>query len=148
MGVLNFMKTKKPYIVLLWIARFSGTFMVAFTLFFVIGSLMEESHTNTGSSSESFSPLMIIIFIIWGIALAGLILAIWKAGLGGVISLVCFILMYILNLFNTQASIRAGALPVFLFFSIPSILYLCYWKLIRDTKLMKDNTETMDQGQK
>jgi len=135
------MKKKQPYNGLRWTARISGTLLVAFTLFFVIASLIDSMKRNNESPFASFSTLIIIIFLIWCIALAGLILALWKEGMGGFISVGSFIIMYILNLFNTEASVRAGALPVFLIFSVPSILYLIYWKLMRDTFLHKENTE-------
>jgi len=123
------MKKKQPYNGLRWTARISGTLLVAFTLFFVIASLIDSMKRNNESPFA------------WGIALSGLILALWKEGMGGFISVGSFIIMYILNLFNTEASVRAGALPVFLIFSVPSILYLIYWKLMRDTFLHKENTE-------
>ena len=126
------MKKKQPYNGLRWTARISGTLLVAFTLFFVIANFIDSMNRNNESPFASFSTLIIIIFIIWGIALASLILALWKEGIGGVISLGSFILMYILNLFNAEASVRAGALPIFLIFSVPSILYLSYWKLMRE----------------
>lgn len=135
------MKKKQPYNGIRWAARISGTLLVAFTLFFVIASFIDGMNRNNGSPLTSLSTLIIIIFIIWGIALAGLILALWKEGMGGIISLGSFILMYILNLFNTEASVRGGAFPIFLIFSIPSILYLCYWKLTRDIFRHKENTE-------
>ena len=82
---------------------------------------------------------MLLIFVIWGIALAGLVLALWKEGLGGSISLGSYILVYILNLFNKEASMRGNAITIFLIFSIPSILYLVYWKLNKD-EIMKTAT--------
>jgi uncharacterized membrane protein len=135
------MKKKIPYNGLRWTARISGTLFVAFTLFFVIASFIDSMNRNNGSPLASLSTLVIIIFIIWSIALAGLILALWKEGIGGVISLGSFILMYILNLFNTEAPIRAGAFPVFLIFSIPSILYLSYWKFTGGTFRHKEKFE-------
>ena len=136
------MKKKQPYFALKWTARITGIFLVAFTLFFGIASLIDEMNRNNGSLSASLSPLIIIIFIIWVIALAALIVALWKEGMGGFISLVSFILMYVLNLFNTEASVRGSAFPIFFIFSIPSILYLCYWKLTKDIIQKKDNTKT------
>ena len=133
------MKKKQPYNGLRWTARISGTLLVAFTLFFVIASFIDGMNRNNESPFAFFSILIIIIFLIWGIALTGLILALWKEGIGGFISLGCFILMFILNLFNTEASMRAGAFPVFLIFSVPSILYLIYWKLMRDIFRNKEN---------
>jgi len=140
------MKKKQPYNGLRWTARISGTLLVAFTLFFVIASFIDSMNRNNESPFASFSTLIVIIFIIWGIALAGLILALWKEGIGGFISLVSFILMYILNLFNTEASVRAGALPVFLIFSVPSILYLIYWKLMRDIFRLEDTNKPESPG--
>jgi len=135
------MKKKIPYNGIRWTARISGTLLVAFTLFFVTASFMDSMNRNNGSPLASLSTLIIIIFIIWGIALAGLILALWKEGIGGFISLGSFILMYILNLFNTEASMRASAFPVFFIFSVPSILFLIYWKLTGGTFRHKEKME-------
>ena len=140
------MKKKQSNNGLRWTARISGTLLVAFTLFFVIASFIDSMNRNNESPLASFSTLIIIIFIIWGIALTGLILALWKEGIGGFISLGSFILMYILNLFNTEASVRAGALPVFLIFSVPSILYLIYWKLMRDIFRLEENNKPESPG--
>jgi hypothetical protein len=126
------MKTRNSYNWLRWIARIFGTLMVLFTLFMFIGEIMEGQKRHGGPVLASFTPLMLIIFTVWGIALAGLVLAIWKEGLGGIISLSGFILTFILNLFNKEASMRWSAINVFLIFCIPSILYLIYWKLNKD----------------
>jgi hypothetical protein len=126
------MNAGNPYNWLRWIARISGILIVAFTLFFFIGEIIEGQQRHAGSALASFTPLMLIIFVIWGIALAGLVLALWKEGLGGIISLVCYMLVYILNLFNKEATNSAHFITVFLIFSIPSILYLVYWKLNKD----------------
>jgi Na+/melibiose symporter-like transporter len=126
------MKTRNSYNGLRWTARIIGTLMVLFTLFMFIGEMLEGQKRHGGSVLASFSPLLLVIFTVWGISLAGLILAIWKEGLGGIISLICFILMFILNLFNKEASMKWSVIPVFLIFSTPSILYLVYWKLKKD----------------
>jgi hypothetical protein len=138
------MKNKQRYSGIKWTARITGTLLIVFTLVFGIGSIIEGMNRNNGSPVTSLSTLIIVIFIIWVIALAGLILAFWKEGLGGIISLSGFILMYILNLFNTEASIRWGAFPIFFIFSIPSIVYLCYWKLTKDIIQKKENIEPSD----
>ena len=106
-----------------WIARIMGSALVCFTLVFLVGSMMED----TGQPFKMPSAIITVIFIVWIISLASLILAWWKEGLGGWISLAGFISMYILNLFNTEASLRGGAIFIFLFFSIPSLLYIAYW---------------------
>jgi hypothetical protein len=126
------MKKKDPYIWLRWTARVFGTVMVLFTLFMFIGESIDSIRRHEGSALASFSPLILVIFATWGIALAGLILALWNEGLGGGISLAFFMLTYILNLFNKEAAMRGDAITVFFFFSIPSILYLIYWKLNKD----------------
>lgn len=126
------MNNRNPYNWLRWIARITGILIVAFTLFIFIGEFIEGQRRNAGSVLASYTPIILIIFVIWGIALAGLVLALWKEGLGGIISLISYMLMYILNLFNKQATMKANAILVFLIFCIPSILYLVYWKLDKD----------------
>jgi hypothetical protein len=126
------MKRKDPYNTLKWSARISGSLIVAFTLFIGIGEIIEGQQRNTGLTHNPYSILLLAIFIIWGIALAGLVLALWKEGLGGAISLIGFMLVYILNLFNKEATMRGSAITLFLFFSIPAIIYLVYWKLSKD----------------
>lgn len=103
-------------------ARILGTFMVAFVLFFAIG----ENFEHSGKPGPGFDTYTIIVFIVWGAGLAGLLLALWKEGLGGIISTVCFIV------FNTLVAINpnpdSGYSFVLLFFLIPSFLYLrCWW---------------------
>jgi succinate dehydrogenase/fumarate reductase cytochrome b subunit len=126
------MNNRNPYNWLRWLARITGILMVAFTLFFFIGEVLESQQRPVGSALASYTPLILIIFVIWGIALAGLVLALWKEGLGGIISIISYMLVYILNLFNKEASMRGNAITIFLIFSIPSILYLVYWKLNKD----------------
>ncbi len=126
------MKKRNPYNWLRWIARISGSRIVVFTLFMAIGEFMEGQRRHTGLTLTSYTPIILTIFVIWGIALAGLVLALWKEGPGGIISLISYMLVYILNLFNKEASMRGNAIIIFLIFSIPSILYLVYWKLNKD----------------
>jgi hypothetical protein len=126
------MKKNIPLAFIRWTARIAGTLLVIFTLAFGIATFIDGLGRNNGSPSQSLSPLILIIFIIWGVALAGLILALWKEGLGGCISLISFVTMYILNLFNRAAPNSKSAIFVFLIFSIPALLYLLYWWLNKD----------------
>lgn len=126
------MGKKNPYNWLRWIARITGVLMVIFTLIIFIGEFIEGQQRNAGSALASYTPIILIIFVIWGIALAGLLLALWKEALGGIISLSGFIMVYILNFFNREATMNASAITIFLIFSIPAILYLAYWKLNKD----------------
>jgi peptidoglycan/LPS O-acetylase OafA/YrhL len=110
-----------------WTARIIGTLMVIFTLLIGIGELLEE-HRGPNPGLNTFT---IILFIVWGAALAGLVLALWKEGLGGIISLVAFIVFNILVAINpTPDSWYPFGLLLFL---VPSILYLVYWWLERDS---------------
>jgi hypothetical protein len=135
------MKKKNPNNWLRWIARITGTLLVAFTLFMFIGELIESIQRHGNTPFSSYKLLLIVMFVVWGIALAGLIIAWWKEGLGGTISLVAFWLVYILNLFNEGAPMRWDAIKIFLIFSFPAILYLIYWKLQKDD-LKKANGAT------
>ena len=176
------MKKVNPYNWLRWIARITGTLMVLFTLFMFIGELLESQKRHGGPALSSFTPLMLIIFAVWGIALAGLVLAIWKEGLGGIISLISYFVVNYLSHTNAATGIviigslvflagfilffwfeylgtilslvgyiltfipyliiRTGTGAernlhiLFLISSLPSVLYLVYWKLNRD-KLRK-----------
>jgi uncharacterized protein (DUF486 family) len=47
-----------------------------------IVEIMEGQKRHSGFAPASFTPLLLILFIVWGIALAGLVLEIWKEGLG------------------------------------------------------------------
>jgi hypothetical protein len=110
-----------------WTARILGTLMVIFTLLFGIGALFEEqSGPNPG-----LNTFTIITFIVWGAGLAGLILALWKEGLGGIVSLIFFIIFNVLAAVNPTPD---SWYPIgLLLFMIPSILYLLYWWLEKDS---------------
>jgi cytochrome bd-type quinol oxidase subunit 2 len=112
------------------IARISGSFLVAFTAIFGIATFIDSLGNNTGSP---LSTLILIIFAIWVIALSGLVIALWKEGLGGFISLVSFIVMCILNMFNRDAPDGKGAIIIFVIFSIPSLFYIYYWWLTKSS---------------
>ncbi len=111
-----------------WAALITGTLMVIFVLIFAIGNFLE----GLDKPKPDYNTYTIIIFVIWGAGLAGLILALWKEGLGGIISLLCFIIFNILTAFNTTPG--SSYTYVLLFFMIPSILYLVYWWLERNSK--------------
>jgi hypothetical protein len=120
------MKNTTILSIIRWTARILGTLIVFFTLFIGIGEML-EGQGRPGSSS--FNPFLIITFIIWGLALAGLLLALWKEGIGGIVSLFCFIIVNILIATNPNPESRYSF--VFLAFMIPSVLYLCYWWLAK-----------------
>ena len=97
--------------------------MGTFTIIIGTGEILE----GLNKPNPEFNTYTIILFIMWGIGLAGLILALWKEGLGGIISLLSFIIFNILAAINTTQG--SGYTFVLLLFMIPSILYLVYWWL-------------------
>ncbi len=114
---------KKPTSIgiLRWTARIIGTLMVAFTLLFLIGSLL-EGYNKPGPGTDTFTK---IIFVFWGIGLIGLISAIWKPGIGGIVSLLSFIVFNILAAVNPNPDSRYSI--VLLMFLLPSILFILQW---------------------
>ena len=110
-----------------WTASIIGIFMVGFTLLFWIGSLVE----GWNKSGPGLGTYTIIIFVFWGMGLAGLLFAIWKPGIGGLFSLLGFIVFNILAAFNpTPGSRYMGVLLIFL---LPSILFLVDWWLTKSS---------------
>ncbi len=111
-----------------WTARIIGTLIVAFTLLIVIGEIL-ESYKVGNATSETFNSLMIITFSFWGVGLASLILALWYEGLGGFISLLCFMIFILLIGVNPKPDVNfSNVLFIYLF---PAVLYLFYWWLKR-----------------
>ena len=106
-----------------WTAGIIGTLMVAFTLIFFIGSMI-EGQNKPGPGLDTYT---IMTFVVWGIGLAGLLLAIWKPGIGGLISLLSFIVFNILVAVNPNPD--SSYAVVLLLFLLPSILFLLFWWL-------------------
>jgi hypothetical protein len=104
-----------------WAARVLSVFSVGIILLFIIG--------------EGFSPLKIkptewlgFIFFPLGISL-GMIVAWWKEGLGGSITVGSLCIFYLMNF------ILSGSLPkgwAFLVFAFPGLLFLIYWYILND----------------
>ena len=137
------MKTENSFVNgIRWTARITGTILVAFTIIFLILVFIDNLGENTGSQRHSLSTIIIITFIIWGIALAGLILALWKEGLGGCISLLGFITMCILNIFNPES--KKSATIIFMLWMIPSLIYLYYWWKTKILPKVNDNNVQID----
>ncbi len=125
------MKKTKSFNSIRWTARIIGTLMVVFTLFIGIAENLHGLNRVDASASDTFGTLMIITIIFWGVGLAGLLLALWKEGFGGIVSLLSFIIFMILLGINPNPDVRfMGVLFIFL---IPSLLYLIYWWLKRNS---------------
>ena len=110
-----------------WTASIIGIFMIGFTLLFWIGSLLEGGN----KPGPGLGTYTIIIFVFWGLGLAGLLFAIWKPGIGGLFSLLSFIVFNILAAVNTTPGSRY--MGVLLIFLLPSVLFLADWWLTKSS---------------
>ncbi len=128
--------------VIRWLARILGSLLVVITLIIGIGEMVEGFQNNAASARPGFPPVTILIFIFWGLALAGLVVAWWKEGFGGFFSLGCFIQAMIMTIFNPPTPNRLVAFVVFLIFMIPSGLYIWYWAMTRN----KSKSEEADRS--
>jgi hypothetical protein len=116
------MKNKDFTKTIRWTARIIGALLALFCLMFFIGYSMEGS----GNSKSGLEPYNYFVFAFWGIGLAALILAWWKEGLGGIISLISFIIFNILAALSPVKG--AGYSIILLIFLIPSVLFIYSWK--------------------
>ena len=131
------MKTKNQYAGIRWIARVVGTLIVLFTLFMVIGEMIEGYQKN--GKLETFNILQIITFIFWFLGLTGLILAWWKEGAGGIFSFFCTVIFLILVKVNANVNPEARFTSVLFIFLIPSVLFIIYWWLTKPLPGNKEN---------
>jgi len=106
-----------------WIARITGTLLAVSILIFASFSIAGE----VKASGFDYSLAQILTFIFWGIAMLGLLLALWREGLGGIISLAGLALMFISGLFEPEAN-KVAMLWVVIILAVPGILYTYYWR--------------------
>jgi len=125
------MTTKNSYAGIRWIARVVGTLLVLFTLFIFFGEMIEGYHRNGKIDLETFNILIIITFIFWFLGLAGLILAWWKEGVGGILSFICTVIFLILVKVNANVNPEARFTVILFIFLIPSVLFIIYWWLTK-----------------
>jgi hypothetical protein len=125
------MKTKDQYAVIRWTARVIGTLLVLFTLLMFIGETIEGYNRN--GKLETYNFLQIITFIFWFLGLAGLIVAWWKEGAGGIFSFICTIIFLILVKVNAVVNPEARFMAILFIFLIPSLLFIIYWWLKKTT---------------
>ena len=116
-----------------WVARITGTLLVVFTLVVGIGIIIDAAKNAVTPSS----PLVKISFLFLGIALLGLLIALWKEGLGGFISLFCLLIGYIIGIFEPESD-KVGMLIIDLVYAIPSFLYIFYWWMNKTNPVHKN----------
>jgi len=113
-----------------WTARILGGLLVVIFFYLLAGEYRRELGNPDASAVSAFVSMvksaggMLFAWVACAIAMAGLILAYWKEGLGGGISLLAFILVYL--------KLEGGEFHLFTFISlllgsIPSVLYLIFW---------------------
>jgi hypothetical protein len=108
--------------ILRWSARILGTFEVVLLFYLTFIEFREEI------DNHSLSPLLTMIngqyflAVTLTIAFTGLIIAYWKEGLGGGISLTSFIV-----LFFGWSDYHLNFILGMTMASLPSILYFSYW---------------------
>jgi len=107
-------------------ARIIGTLWVLICIFLFVGYYLEGIQRNAGAPSKPPDVFGIVIVISLSIALCGLIIAWWREGIGGFISLFGIIIAGALLIIDPKLDF---SLPVFSILSVPSILYLSYWWL-------------------
>ena len=118
------MKTTKTISIIRWTARIVGTLLVLLTILIGVGQMLESYNRNGAAALDTFDTLMIITFVFWIAGLAGLILALWKEGLGGISSLLSFIIFIFLLGINPKSNFIYGLF----IYMIPSVLYVyCWW---------------------
>ena len=118
------MKTTTLISIICWSARIIGTLLVLFTLFIGVGEMLQSYYKDGVSPFASFDMLTTASFVFWIIGLTGLIIALWKEGKGGFISLFGFIIFIFLVGIIPGSSFST----VLLIYLIPSVLYIyCWW---------------------
>ena len=121
------MKTTKTISIIRSTARIVGTILVLFTVLIGVGEMIESFNRDGVSPFNKIDILMIITFVFFIVGLAGLILAFWNEGIGGIISLFSFIIFIFLLGTNPESNFVYG---IFIYL-IPSVLYICCWWLTK-----------------
>ncbi len=109
--------------ILLWTARILAGMVLLFVLHMIGGHILSDNPNEF--SFNSWKEVGIFLFFPTGTSL-GLLLAFKREGLGGAIALSCLIGLAVLN-----PESFSGSTPFFILLSIPPLLFLVYWLLIR-----------------
>ena len=125
-GIANNSQKKTPSKGLRLTARITGTIWVVFYLFLIVVGYLEGLQSKSGAVSKPPDILLIASVACLLIALTGLIIAWWRAGIGVLISLFGFIITGVLFKMDPKLIF---SLPIFAISLVPSVLYLVYWWL-------------------
>ena len=106
----------RSYVIMRWTARILSIASISLLLMFAVGERLSFAHFNA-------IELLQFLFFPVGIC-AGMIIAWWKEGLGGVVSVVSLLVFYTIN-FAAKGSFPRGW--AFLAFSAPAVLFIISW---------------------
>ena len=126
--IINNSKKKTPLKSSLKTARIIGTVWISLYLLMIVFGYLEEIQFKADHGSTPNYLLIPVVCLL--IALTGLFIAWWRAGIGGFISLFGFIIVEVLSLIDPDFIFP---LPVFAISLLPSIMYLVYWWKVRKT---------------
>jgi hypothetical protein len=103
-------------------ARFLGTIEVLLLIYLTFNELREEINGHSPSPLLTLINGQYFLAITLAIAFIGLIIAYWKEGLGGGISLAVFVVLFMgWSDFHMSFILGMGLI------SLPSVLYVAYW---------------------
>lgn len=112
--------------ILRWTARICAMIFVIFFLFMFIGESMGSSSHNTPFHWRDY-----FILSLWFLTVIGLIIGLWREGLGGLVSLVSTLIHF------TYLTFEGDKVPIFFFILVPSVLYLISWYYHRQMLINK-----------
>lgn len=114
--------------ILRWTARSIGTLLVLTSVIFAGADIIEKHNRQAAFLSNPHKELMILTVVCFFLALAGLVIALWREGIGGLIAFIGMlgVVIVILNNPDFNASL------MLLIILIPSLLYLLYWWLAKN----------------
>ena len=105
-----------------WSARILGTLEVVLLFYLTFNEFREEINNHSPSPFVTLINGQYFLTVTLTIAFIGLIIAYWKEGLGGGISLVSFIVLFI-----GWSDFHVNFILGMTLASLPPILYFAYW---------------------
>ena len=123
--------------ILRWSARILGTIEVVLLFYLTFNEFREEINSHSPSPLLTLINGQYFLAVTLTIAFIGLIIAYWKEGLGGGISLASFIVLFIgWNDFHVNfiVGMAIAALPGFLYFTFWLKVYLDIKKTEQDQR--------------
>jgi hypothetical protein len=116
--------------ILRWSARILGTVEVILLFYLAFNEFREEINSNSPSPLLTLINGQYFLAVTLSIVFIGFIIAYWKEGLGGGLSLASFIVLFI-----GWSDYHVNFILGMVLASLPAILYFSYWLTVyRDLK--------------